>query len=168
MRALRVIMAVLAACGPSKEQRSTEARAYAAMLDHRIEVIRVAHACDEQIAEMTAATGAIPEASVLNLAEAERLTAKARAAVDRAQACRALMPSVDEMRAKAVALSDAWMDACVECASGAACVAAERELRTLVTGFTMGDPQTAQRVAIDAMKARPVCSREPVSPAKTL
>lgn len=119
MRLVIVTLLSLFACGPSKEQRAGEARAYAAMLEHHIKIIRDLHACDDEVAAYKAAADALPEhVNRFNYASAAEQNEVADKAGARAKACRALMPSHEEMQHKLLVLSDAWMDACVECATG--------------------------------------------------
>ena len=157
-----VACVVLFGCGPSREKIEAERVAYAAVLDVLIESVRLQHACDEQLKKLTEAGAAMNAVQVTpaTIGLAQLRGREAQEAIDRVKACRALMPSAGEIGAKAMSAQDKWLDACVECAAGKSCLAAERALRKTIqeAASDSGDPDTL-KVRLETMKSGAVCAR---------
>lgn len=121
----------LSLCGPSKEAVDAERNALSAAVDQAQAYLRGIHACD---AEREAWTRSITEGTqaIMRGREEAHLAGLAE---DRADAkrkmCESLQPSTEELAKKAQAGWDAWVDACLDCSTGRACVDAERKRRTI-------------------------------------
>lgn len=145
-------------CGPSKAKVAAEQAALSAWVDQLIANARASHACDAEHAAHRAAL----DASIASLKTLNRgLIESANAAEERAGAkekmCEALRPQFDEGWSKATALYGAWMDACLGCATGRACVDADRRRRLGVGAKTLA----AEITELEKLKADTACGRKP-------
>jgi hypothetical protein len=169
MRMAAFAVGVLAvSCGPTQQKRDTERAALAALAEHEIATVRRNHACDEPRAEQRRAHDSYlaalraPQAVNMSAWEAHRIHEEAAHEIsDKAEAkvaaCEGMLPDWKELRARRQQLADAWMDACLLCTTGRACVDAERRRRDSRAAMTDADPAAAI-ASLEAMKSGAACS----------
>lgn len=159
MRMLLLVASAAIACGPSREKVAAERAALVALADERIKVARQGHACDEYRRASRAALDASLEASRAAL-KTMRYTHDTsydeyQSSEAKLKVCEALLPTWQERLAKVTTLHDGWMDACLECATGRACVDAERKMR----GKEQLKELAAEIAVLEGMKNATVCDK---------
>ncbi len=154
-RSLGALAAVATfACGPSKAQRDAEQTAFGSLLDHRIEMIRAAHSCDPDRDASLKALRASSEALKMNdVVLSVKFEHEYKQADARVKACESQLPTVEAQKKESARRWDAWMDACLDCAPGKACIAAARRLRD---DTREKDPLKVTQL-LTQLKAEPVC-----------
>ena len=160
MRMLGVVgCLVVVGCGPSRAQREAEVRAHDSVIDLLAAAVRFEHACDDGAAAARASLAASQKAiDVGDLIGAKRHLAEADAHRTRLSTCRALLPSESEKARKMMLTLDAWVDTCLECATGKACIAATRSLRAATQKMDPAADVEHLKIQIEALRPGSVCS----------
>jgi hypothetical protein len=156
---IAAISAVVVGCRrPAAAAREKERLAYAAVLDYVVEADRLAHVCD---AEDKAYVDALHASTEALRSGARGIYQEFQHDEDRAnvlrKACESRVPSFGTRAEEMMRLKDAWIDACLECADGKACVAADRKLRRSLI------PPRELLAALPSMRKRSVCSGQPAT-----
>jgi hypothetical protein len=148
---------LLMACGPSKEKIAAERSAHIALFDFLIEAQRGLHACDAQVEKMQAELKALEHSQTFHDGEYDQHDKALTRASGEAKACVAMRPSGNEVSTKMKRLADEWLDACLECASGKTCVAADRQFqRETMKDFGEGKTEDLKQ-RYESLKDKSVC-----------